>query len=540
MSVTRLVSTDHKIARSGNGMVVSAHPLATVAGVRVLEIGGNAADAAVATAFALAVVEPSENGLGGRSQILIHTPEGRILGIDGTTQVPLAYRPGSAADDDSKSSHGYSTIGVPGTVASLTKLHKDHGSLPLEMLMAYAIDYADKGYRLLPYHARLHLMGNHKLSESKGARTAFLKSDLSSYRTGELLRQPDLAKTLSRIARGGREAFYEGEIAKEIAQDMARQGGFVTAQSLREYVAEDSGIVRGQYRGYDLVALDTPAAGAVAIEALHILENFNREEYSNVEWGLIMSQALGMAFPETVTLHSLEDSRRATSKDWAARKAARIGLSPGALQPRSDSSSTLIRRQDDKGNTTHISVVDRRGMAISLTQTIGPIMGSGVATEGLGFLYAVTMGGYLGNVKPGERVSSAITPLMVFRNGELVLVLGASGGLRIISAVVQAVTRYVDDKMTIEDAITAPRIHPIFDDKFNQTGVSMELSADYGWTLNEIGQAREYGFMIKPEKYYGIVGAIQYNSHGSFWTGVADPHGEGHAAAPVQIVESVN
>jgi gamma-glutamyltranspeptidase/glutathione hydrolase len=399
--------------------------------------------------------------------------------------------------------------------------------------MMSAIDFAETGYRLLPYHERLHLMGNQGLSESKGAREAFLKADLSSYRTGELLRQPDLARTLSRIAQGGKEVFYEGDIAKKIVQDMARHGGHISAASLKGYVAEDSRIVRGRYRGYDLVALDTPAAGAIAIEALHILGNFERNEYTDVEWGLIVAQALGMAIPETRTLHSVDASRRATSRAWATRQAARISLSPDPVRLNSDKLSPLMIRKDDKGNTSHLSVVDNRGMAISLTQTIGPIMGSRVATSGLGFLYAVTMGGYLGDLEPGDRVSSGITPLMLFRNGELVLILGASGGLRIISAVVQAVSRYVDDDMTLDNAITAPKVHPVFDSKFGMSGIAMESSADFGWSVKEMSHAREYGFVIKPEKYFGVLGAIQYNSENKTWTGVADPHGEGHAAAPM-------
>lgn len=531
--VKRLASTNHKIARSRNGMVVSAHPLATIAGVRVLEKGGNAADAAVAMAFALSVVEPSMNGLGGRSQILVHTSDGQIYGIDGTTQVPREYKLPNAAEDQPGPRYGYATIGVPGTVAGLTRLLEEHGTLRLDQVMKSAIDYAEKGYRLLPYHARLHLMGVHRLSESKGAREAFLKSDLSTYRAGELLRQPDLARTLSKIARGGRDVFYAGAIAKEIARDMAKHGGYVTAASLKRYVAEDSRIVRGSYRGYDLVALDTPAAGAIAIEALHILGNFRRDHYTDVEWGLIVAQALGMAIPETRTLHSIDDSRRATSQKWATQQATRISLSPDPVRLDSDSYSPLMIRQDDKGNTSHLSVVDKHGMAISLTQTIGPIMGARVATPGLGFLYAVTMGGYLGDIKPDERVSSGITPLMMFRDGELVLVLGASGGLRIVSAVVQAVSRYVDDDLTIEDAIAAPKVHPVFNKKFILSGISMELSAEYGWSVNEISHAREYGFVIKPEKFYGILGAIQYNTKTKTWTGVADPHAEGHAAAPM-------
>ena len=188
----------YQTARSKTGMVVTAHPLATWAGVHVLEQGGNAADAAAAAAFAVAVVRPSMNSIGGRNQILVRTSDGRILGIDGTTQVPTDYDPSKAAD----ASYGYGTIGVPGALAGLIRLHKEHGSLPLETVMASAIEYAENGFRLLPGQALFHALAAKQIAESDGARESYLKSDLSPYRAGDLLRQPVLARTYRAISQG--------------------------------------------------------------------------------------------------------------------------------------------------------------------------------------------------------------------------------------------------------------------------------------------------------------------------------------------------
>ncbi|MFQ5538523.1 MAG: gamma-glutamyltransferase, partial [Gemmatimonadota bacterium] len=198
------------------GMVATAQPLATEAGVLMLKMGGNAADAAVAAAFAIAVVEPTMNSIGGRNQILIRLPDGSFHGIDGTTQAPEDYD----YDTAPKASYGYPVIGIPGAVAGLTRLHARYGRLPLDQVMAPAIDYAERGFRLLPGEAIREAAGMEQGREFPGTREAYLEADGTPYDPADLLRQPDYARTLTAIAAGGHHAFYRGEIAERMAADL--------------------------------------------------------------------------------------------------------------------------------------------------------------------------------------------------------------------------------------------------------------------------------------------------------------------------------
>lgn len=522
----------YQVARSEAGMVVTAHPLATWAGVRILERGGNAADAAVAAAFAVAVVRPSMNSIGGRNQILVREPGGAVFGIDGTTQVPTDYDLSKAT----QASYGYATVGTPGALAGLMKLHSEHGSLSIETVMAPAIEYAESGFRLLPGQARFHRMSARQLVESEGARRAYLKPDSTPYRAGELLRQPDMAKTLRKIAEGGADVFYKGEIAHAIAADMAAHGGAVTLTSLADYVAEDARIVRGSYRGYDLVAMDVPASGALAIQALQIMENSERSELSAEQWALVVGQAIALSIPDLIGLGSDTAAERATSKEWAAVQAGKIRLGEFAGTPGGADAGSVPLIRDHEGHTTHVSVADSSGMVVSLTQTIGPAMGSKVVTPGLGFFYAVTLGGYLsGDMVPGERARSGITPLLVLNDGEPVLILGAAGGLRIISAVVQVVSRVIDDGMSFPEAMAAPRVHPSFDSTFAFSGLAMETVPNRGWTEEQVSVIEGLGFRVIPAARpgsFGRVQGIQYDPITGVWEGVSDPGSEGTAFGP--------
>ncbi|NIP79949.1 MAG: gamma-glutamyltransferase, partial [Gemmatimonadetes bacterium] len=260
-------------------MVSAAHPLATEAGVRMLEAGGNAADAAVAAGFAIAVVEPTMNSIGGRNQILVRTADGRVHGIDGTTQAPWDYDPETAA----QASFGYAVIGIPGAAAGLLKLHREHGSLPLAEVMAPAIDYAENGFRVLPADAARQASAAEEALQFPGTAAAYYRSDGSPHRAGDILVQPDYAATLRKIVEGGHDAFYRGEIAEAMAADLQAHGAPIDLDDLEQYVAEDSRIVRGSYRGYDLIGTDVPAAGVLAIQALHVMENFDPRAMSEAE-----------------------------------------------------------------------------------------------------------------------------------------------------------------------------------------------------------------------------------------------------------------
>ena len=527
-----------QVASSVDGVVVAAQPMAAEAGAKMLRAGGNAADAAVAAAFAISVVEPSMNSIGGRTQILVRLPDGTLAGIDATTQAPATYDPETAP----QASYGYPTVGVPGAVAGLTKLLREHGTMQLAEVMAPAIALAEDGFELLPREAGRHRAGADQLSEFEGSRAHFLTPGGDTRAAGETFVQPDLAATLRTIAEEGADAFYHGTLAERIAADMEAHGGAVTPQSLADYRALDASIVRGNYRSYDLVGTDIPASGAVTIGILHILENFDMASLDRDSWAGLVGTAIARAFDERAAVRESGAGAlaRMTDKAWAAEVAAGIEV-PGAVRraavaaPARALASFAMADWDDSewgpsnSHTTHLSAADGDGMYVSLTQTIGPNLGSKVATPGLGFLYAATLGGYLGYMEPGERARSSISPLMVLQDGEPVLVLGAAGGARIISAVVQAVLRVVDQGMSLPDALAAARVHPM------DGGISMETSPGIGWTPEVVAEVESWGMEVQEVEREGAFGRI----HG-IWVdretgekvGVADPDWEGAAIVP--------
>ena len=573
----RVEPTTDQLARSRRGMVVAAQPLATAAGVEMLERGGNAADAAVAAAFAISVVEPSMNSIGGRTQILVRTADGGFHGIDATTQAPDTYDPDTAP----QAGYGYPTVGVPGAVAGLTRLLAEHGTLPLATVMEPAIHYATEGFTLLPGEAARQASAAEQLRESEGASLYYLKPDGSPYEAGDDLVQSDLALVLRRIATGGAEAFYRGEIAEAVAADIGSAGGHVTTASLASYRAEDARVVRGSYRGYELVGTFTPAAGAMTIGVLQIIENFDMATADEVTWAAVVGQALALGFEGARAHRGADAWQLLTSPDWAREQAERIRLpvmaaaaattmawesttlaglprervSPGipgggagsaawvtadrgGILPGSRSTAAYLPGPDDEGHTTHLSTTDADGMAVALTQTLGPAMGSKIATPGLGFLYAATLGGYLGRLEPGERARSNISPLMVLDGGEPMLVLGAAGGARIVSAVVQAVCRMVDQGLSLPEALAAARVHPMqgfLNSPGAESGFQMETSSGIGWSQEVIAELRELGFAVQEvprDGAFGRIHGISYDAATSTWTGAADPDWEGSAAAP--------
>lgn len=514
--------------RSDTGMVSAAHPLATDAGVRMLEMGGNAADAAVAAGFAIAVVEPTMNSIGGRNQILVRTPDGTFHGIDGTTQAPWDYDHETAP----RASFGYAVIGIPGALDGLIRLHEEHGSLSLAQVMEPAIEYAENGFRLLAGDAARQAAGAEEALQFPGTAAAYYKGDGSPYRPGEILRQPEYAETLRKIMVGGRDVFYEGEIAEAMAADFRAHGAVVDLEDLSQYEAEDSRIVRGSYRGYELIGTDVPAAGVLSIQALQIMEQFDPTSMSEAEWFAVTGQALRMAQRELAVLGTDTAAARATSKEYAATLAAEIAA-PG--HPAAGNGSPLPPlgpRGDLAGHTTHLSAADADGMFVALTQTLGPNMGSKVVTPGLGFLYASTLGGYLGTMtEPGMRARSNICPFMVVKDGQVVLVLGAAGGGMIPPAVVHAITRVIDFGMDLPRALAEPRVAG----GFGSEGLNAEASPGIGWTEAEMDEMRALGLEIVPVERSGAFGrvhGIQFDPSAGTWTGAADPDWEGSARGP--------
>lgn len=539
-AVAEAGSRPAQVARSADGVVAAAQPLAAEAGARMLARGGNAVDAAVAAAFALSVVEPTMSGLGGRAQILIRLPDGSHVGIDGTTQAPATYDPDTAP----QAGYGYPTVGVPGVPAALLKALEEHGSLDRATVMAPAIELAEGGFEVLAGEAARHAAAADEVREFEGTSAVFLNAAGETRDPGERFVQPDLATTLRAIAEGGHDAFYRGAIAEAIAADMAAHGGAVTLEALAAYEAESSEIVRGSYRDHDLVGLWIPSYGAITIEILQLLETLDMAALDEDDWALAVAEAIRVGYLDRPNQDSMDDAARLTSKAWAAERAGMMRVPAGAAAGTSAaalrvSGARLALAED--GHTTHLTAADGSGMVVALTQSLGPNMGSKVVTPGLGFLYAATLGGYLGRMEAGERARSHISPFMVERGGEPFLALGAAGGGRIPTAIVAVISRVIDRGMTLEDALRAPRIVPDFPsqtvggDPDAETAVALEVGTGMGFMDDAVEALRAAGIEVEAvdrDGAFGRVHAVRWHADTGLWEAAADPDWEGAAVAP--------
>jgi gamma-glutamyltranspeptidase/glutathione hydrolase len=344
--------------------------------------------------------------------------------------------------------------------------------------------------------------------------------------------QRDLARTLRGIAEGGARAFYEGWIADSVHADMVRAGGFITREELAQYRALPAILVRGSYRGHDLVSNYDPASGHTVIEALHIMERFDLERLAPAEYASIVGQAMQLALTDrSASFGTREESaRRLTSKEHAAQRAQEVAVpGPGALVPAGgvDDEPEPWWLRPDQDNTTHLSVMDGRGMAVALTQSLGPVLGTRVASPGVGFLYATRLGS-----APGSRPGSTISPTIVTDpGGRPVYVLGGAGDSRIISAVIQTLSRTIDQGLPLAQAVAAPRVHPT-----GRTALRVERDDRIGWSDAEVEQLRELGFTVEtsPSTYFGRVHAIALDPSTGRMTGVAEPRGNGGTSGPIR------
>jgi gamma-glutamyltranspeptidase / glutathione hydrolase len=515
-------------ARSPNGMVVTGSPIASRVGAHVLAQGGNAVDAAVATAFVLSVVEPTMSGIGGRTQILIRRHDGEYAGIDGTTQVPPSYAVEPPLSDDG--AYGYETVAIPGTVAALSRALEEHGTWSWARVLAPAIELAERGFVLPPEEAARIASAAERLAEFDAASRYFLKPEGGTWQAGERFVQRDLAATLRRLAEHGADDFYRGEIARRIAADVSAADGAMTEEDLAQYRAEDAIVVRGRYRGRDLVGTYLPASGATTIQVLQMAEHFDLPRVAGTsDWIAVLVQALLIGFADRAADLGAPAEKAAliTSAEWAARRAAEI-RSPIALHAGDDASLTFVAGADEPEHTTHLSVVDAHGGVVSLTQSVGPNLGAIAAADGLGFVYAATMG-YLGAQRAGARPMSSQSPLIVEEDGQPLLVVGGAGARRIIPAIVAVLSRVLDGDEPFADAMHAPRFHA------PANRIDVEVRPGTSWADTTIARLRELGFTVEARSeapYFARINGIAWDAARGEYVGVADPRWHGGAVAP--------
>ncbi|MGN6309654.1 MAG: gamma-glutamyltransferase [Xanthobacteraceae bacterium] len=472
---------------AAHGMVVAQEKLAARIGRDVLAQGGNAVDAAVATGFAMAVTYPRAGNIGGGGFMLIHLAEGnKDISIDYRETAPRAatrdmFLGADSKPDPAKSRDSALGIGVPGTVAGLTLALEKYGSgkFTLAQLLEPAIALARDGFIVTDDGADT-LPGWHKrLARWPASAKIFSREDGSSLREGDRLIQIDLASTLEAIAARGPRGFYEGPVADKLAQGIQAAGGIITQDDLKHYRAIEREPVRGSYRGYDIVSMPLPSSGGVVlIETLNMLEGFSLRDFKQGSAPSLhlLIETMKRAYADRARF--LGDPAfvnapitKLTSKDYAARQRASIDINRAT--PWSD---MLPLKQPHEGdNTTHFSVVDSHGNAVSNTYTLNFSYGVGLVADGTGVLLnnelddftaapgasnAYGLVGFEANLPgPGKRPLSSMTPTIVLKDGKVVLVAGSPGGSRIISTVLQVVVNVLDYGMNVAAAVDAPRLH---------------------------------------------------------------------------------
>ena len=468
------------------GMVASQNAIASEVGAEILADGGNAVDAAVGVAFALAVVLPRAGNLGGGGFMLAHIAElDETIAFDYREMAPpRAHRDmfldadGNVDTDLARFSHRSS--GVPGTVAGLHLAHERFGSLPWSRLVEPAIALARDGIYVSHDLANLLASRSERLGRNAAARRYFYKSDGTPYRAGERLRQSDLANTLEMIAEDGPDAFYRGPIADLIAADMAAHDGLIDKEALATYRPAVRAPLTGQYRGFEIVSMPPSSSGGVhVIQMLNVLEQFPIAEYGpgSADSVHVLAEVMKLAYADRSEHLGDMDYYEVpidwlTSKTYARELAASIDLR--RARPAAEIAPGVAPAPESP-DTTHFSVMDRSGNTVASTTTLNFSYGSHVAIEGAGFLmnnemddFSAKVGvpnafGLLGAeanaIEAGKRPLSSMTPTLVFKDGEPWLATGSPGGSRIITTVLQMIVNVIDHGMNIADASAVPRIH---------------------------------------------------------------------------------
>jgi gamma-glutamyltranspeptidase/glutathione hydrolase len=538
----------HSPTVGDRGMVVSQNAVASEVGAEILRRGGNATDAAVATAFALAVTLPRAGNIGGDGFMTIYDARSRqVRVIDFRSVAPAAATLARYVDAEGKetqaASQGYIAPAVPGTVAGLELAHRRFGRLPWRRVVEPAVRLAREGVILSHDEAFVFGWGRERLATSDAARRTFYKPDGGLYRAGERLRQPDLAWSLDQIARGGAQAFYRGEIARRIDTDMRRRGGLITARDLAAYRPVERAPLVGTYRGHTVYTTPPASAGgATLINMLNILEHFDlRQHGAGSSAALhIMAEAMKLGYVDRYRILGDTDFVRAPvagfiSKAYAAERARLI--SPDRARPASELGVGDPWRFESP-STTHFSVADAEGNAVSTTYTLGSDFGSGVMVEGTGILLNNQMNNFsheqairaatrgeappLNALQPGKRMLSTMMPTIVFREGRPWLITGTPGGSTIIDTVLQIIVNAVDFRLNVEEATHQPRI-------FQDAGDSLRVEPNFN--PDTVAALRARGHRITSDETMGSAQSIMIQD--GLFLGAADPRRPGaRAVAP--------
>jgi gamma-glutamyltranspeptidase / glutathione hydrolase len=526
---------------AAHGMVASQEALATNIGVDILRRGGNAVDAAVAVGFALAVTLPEAGNLGGGGFMLVHmAATGQTVAIDYREKAPAAATRDMFLDAEGNADPELSrwsglATGVPGTVAGLALALQRYGTMSLSEVMAPAIALAEDGIEVTPGLAEALAESHDTFAKYSSSAAVFLRPDGAGFAAGERLVQSDLANSLRAIAKDGPDALYRGEIGRLVAAAMARSGGLITTDDLANYEAVVREPVRGTYRGYDIESMPPPSSGGVhVVEILNILEGYDIGAlgFGSAETIHLMAEAMKRAYADRseylgdsdfvdvplkgLTSKAYADALRATIDPRHATPS--VEIKPGGPQPY------------ESNQTTHFSVVDKDGNAVSNTYTLNFLFGSGLVAEGTGILLNNEMddfsakpgvpnaygliGGDANAVEAGKRPLSSMSPTIVLKDGKTFLVTGSPGGSRIITTVLQVIMNVIDHGMNVAEASAAPRMH--------HQWLPDELRVEDGFSPDTLKLLEAMGHTVAVKTTMGSTQSILRRDDGALF-GASDP-----------------
>ncbi len=529
-------------AEGKNGVVAAANPEASKIGVEVMKKGGNAVDAAVATAFAISVFEPNASGIGGGGFMLIRMAKtGKTVVIDYREKAPAKATPDMfVLDENGKVVNDEITVGgkasgVPGTVAGLLTALEKYGTMKRADVMAPAIKYAGEGIIVSKNLEGIIQDNYEKLVKFDAASEVYLKDGLP-YEAGDRLVNKDLAATLTKISKEGKKAFYEGEIAKKIADEVQKQGGLTTVEDLKNYTIEEREPVVGKYRDYTIISCPPASSGGTHIvQLLNMVENYDLKAMGDntPESWHIWAESMKQAFADRAeymgdTAYVKVPLKGLTSKEYAKEVVKKIDLEKAGKDIKIGDPSKY-----ESGSTTHFSVMDKDGNMVAVTQTINYFFGSGVVVPGTGIMMNNEMDDFVpqknmkNSIEGGKRPLSSMSPTLVLdpKNRPL-MTIGSPGATRIIPAVALTISNVIDHGMTLQEAINAPRIAQFQSGKLNAEG---RMSFESYNKLQEMGH--EINMRGTYDNYFGGVQGIMMDYDTKTLQGGADPRRDGQAAA---------
>jgi len=486
-----------------SGMVASQEALASQVGIDILQRGGNAVDAAVATGFAMAVTLPKAGNLGGGGFMMIYLKDkNKTVALDYREMAPIKAYADMFIDSEGKfdrdmAGFTYKAAGVPGTVAGMIHALEKYGTMSLKQVIAPAVKLAQQGFIVSPGLANDLVVKRKRLTRYEATKAIFYKKDGQNLQAGDRLVQKDLAWSLKQIAQGGRKAFYEGAIAKRIVAASDKYDGLFSLQDFKSYEVKEREAIRGTYRGYEIISMPPPSSGGVhLVQMLNVLEGYDLRlmGHNSAQYLHTLTEVMKRAYADR-SLHLGDPDfyrvpvAKLISKQYAAELRDRIPLDKATPSVDIAPSKTFSRESHD---TTHYSVADKWGNIVSNTYTINYSYGSGIVADGTGILLNNEMDdfsakpgepngyGLLGSeanaIEPRKRPLSSMTPTLVIKDGKPILATGSPGGSTIITIVLQMVLNTIDFDMNIAEATSVPRMHHQWfpDMMFIEPGVSID------------------------------------------------------------------